>query len=122
MLKRLTQLDYERDMAFVALDEATGEMAGIGRISCDPDKTMGEYALLVRSDLQGHGIGRELFQRLIDYARSEGIGRIEGFIHSDNRKMLTLSQELGFALSHHPDDAALWVASLEIAPPQKSRR
>ena len=122
MLKRLTQLDYERDMAFVALDEATGEMAGIGRISCDPDKTVGEYALLVRSDLQGHGIGRELFQRLIDYARSEGIGRIEGFIHSDNRKMLTLSHELGFALSHHPDDAALWVASLEIAAQRNRRR
>ncbi|TIP34350.1 MAG: hypothetical protein E5X69_27035, partial [Mesorhizobium sp.] len=57
MLKRLTQLDYDRDIAFVALEKDTGALAGIGRLSCDPDHRSGEYALLVRSDLQGHGLG-----------------------------------------------------------------
>ena len=88
MLKRLTQLDYDRDMAFVALDALTGALAGIGRISSDPDRTVAEYGLLVRTDLQGHGLGWALLQQLVDFARSEGIERIEGFILAENDRML----------------------------------
>ncbi len=115
MLKRLTQLDYDRDMAFVAIDDGNGELAGIGRLSFDPDKTIGEFALLVRSDLQGHGIGRELFQQIIDYAKAEGVGRLEGYIHNDNRKMLALSAELGSTLAAYPADPALRLATLDLS-------
>ena len=72
MLKRLTQLDYDRDMAFVALDERTGALAGVGRLSSDPDRAVAEYALVVRTDLQGHGLGWALLQHIIDYARVGG--------------------------------------------------
>ena len=65
-LKRLTQIDYDRDMAFVALEAGSGALAGVARLSCDPDRTMGEYALLVRTDLQGHGIGWQLLSQIID--------------------------------------------------------
>jgi len=116
MLKRLTQLDYSRDMAFVAIETGTGALAGVGRLSCDPDRVVGEYALLVRTDLQGRGIGWALFSRIIDFARAEGVGRIEGFIHRDNTKMLAMSRELGFAVGPHPDDHALYVATLALQP------
>lgn len=67
MLKRLTQLDYDREMVFVAIAETTGELAGIGRLSADPDKSVAEYALLVRTDLQGRGLGWALLKRIVDY-------------------------------------------------------
>ncbi|RUW77061.1 GNAT family N-acetyltransferase, partial [Mesorhizobium sp. M1E.F.Ca.ET.063.01.1.1] len=114
MLKRLTQLDYDRDIAFVALEKDTGALAGIGRLSCDPDHRTGEYALLVRSDLQGHGLGWNLLKQIIDYARAERIGRIEGIILNENRKMLTMCGEFGFSVAHHPSEPGLSVATLEI--------
>ncbi|MDX8461726.1 bifunctional acetate--CoA ligase family protein/GNAT family N-acetyltransferase [Mesorhizobium humile] len=115
MLKRLTQLDYDRDIAFVALEKDTGALAGIGRLSCDPDHRSGEYALLVRSDLQGHGLGWGLLKQVIDYARVERVDRIEGTILNENRKMLTMCREFGFSIAHHPDEPGLSVATLEIS-------
>ena len=107
MLLRLTQLDYEREIAFIALDDDTGELAGIGRLSSDPDKAVAEYALLVRSDLQGLGIGWTLFSRILDYAVSEGIGRVEGFVLDENSKMLAMCRALGFEVAHDPDEPGL---------------
>ena len=95
MLKRLTQLDYDRDMAFVALDRKTGALAGVGRLSGDPHRRVAEYALVVRTDLQGHGLGWALLQHIIGYARAEGIGRIEGIVLNENNSMLTMCREFG---------------------------
>lgn len=121
MLKRLTQLDYDREMAFVAIAEEGGELAGIGRFSCDPDHTTAEYGLLVRSDLQGIGLGWALLKRIIDYARADGIARIEGVVLNENHRMLTMAREVGFVVSHHPDEPGLSLASLDLggaaAPP-----
>ncbi|PLP55624.1 GNAT family N-acetyltransferase [Mesorhizobium loti] len=114
MLKRLTQLDYDRDIAFAALEEGTGKLAGIGRLCCDPDHTSGEYALLVRTDLQGRGLGWELLTQIIDYARAEHLARIEGIILNENQKMLAMCRQFGFLLSHHPGEPGLSVAMLEL--------
>ena len=114
MLKRLTQLDYDRDMAFVALEQASGALAGVGRLSCDPDRTKGEYALLVRSDLQGHGIGWQLLQQIIAYAKAEKIGRIEGIVLEENRAMLKMCREFGFTVSHQPDEPGLMLVALDL--------
>ena len=114
MLQRLTQLDYDRDMAFVALEAATGELAGIGRLSSDPDRAVAEYALLVRTDLQGHGLGWTLLRQIVDFARSEGIGRIEGFILGENDRMLAMCREFGFGITFDPDEPGLAVARLEL--------
>jgi acetyltransferase len=114
MLKRLTQLDYERDMAFVALEEATGDLAGIGRLSSDPDRESAEYALLIRTDVQGQGLGFALLSRLIDYARSEGIGRIEGIVLADNRKMLDMCRAFGFVIEHHAQEQGVYLAVLQL--------
>lgn len=102
-LKRLTQLDYDRDIAFVALSPA-GELAAVARLSCDPDRERAEYALLIRTDLQGQGLGWAMMNHLIDYARSEKIGRIEGIVLADNEKMLAICRNSGFAIDPHPDE------------------
>lgn len=114
MLKRLTQLDYDRSMAFVALETATGALAGISRLSCDPDRFAAEYALLVRTDLQGHGLGWELLRQIVDYAKADGIGRIEGIVLSENSKMLTMCREFGFKVAHHPSEPGLLEARLDL--------
>jgi acetyltransferase len=68
LLIRLTQLDYDRDFAFVAIDEANATLCGICRYSADPDRERAEFGMLVRSDLKGRGIGILLMRRLIGYA------------------------------------------------------
>ena len=114
MLLRLTQLDYEREIAFIALSKNTGELAGIVRLSSDPDKERAEYGLLVRTDLQGRGLGWTLLKHVIDYARVEGIAEIEGFILSENVKMLAMAEEFGFRFTTHPQEAGVTVALLKL--------
>lgn len=114
MLKRFTQLDYDRNMAFVALETATGALAGISRLSCDPDHLSAEYALLVRSDLQGHGLGWELLRQIVAYAKADGIGRIEGIVLSENTTMLAMCREFGFSIAHLPDEPGLVEARLQL--------
>jgi acetyltransferase len=114
MLKRLTQLDYDREMAFVATDRDTGALMAIGRLNADPDKGKAEYALLVRSDLQGHGLGWTLLRRLIDYARAEGIGCIEGVILAENGRMLQMARDFGFVITRNPEDMRLMTATLTL--------
>ena len=72
-IARLTQLDYARAMAFVAFDEASNELVGVVQIHSDSIYESGEYAILLRSDLKGRGLGWALMQLIIEYARSEGL-------------------------------------------------
>ena len=62
-----------RAMAFIAIDEATGHMLGVVRIHADPNFETAEYAILIRSDLKGHGLGWLLMELIIEYARAEGL-------------------------------------------------
>ena len=110
---RLTQLDYDRDMAFVAL-APDGGLAGVSRISCDPDHRVGEYALIVRSDLQGRGVGSALLRILIDYARADGVERLEGTVLSENRGMLDLIGRHGFEVAFDPEDPGVVVSRLAL--------
>jgi acetyltransferase len=113
MLVRLTQLDYDREIAFVALDEA-GELSGIGRLTADPDRRAAEYGLLVRSDLQGRGLGWALLRTIVDYAVAEGFARVEGTVLADNVRMLRMAREFGFTVAPGPDPAIV-TAALDIA-------
>jgi len=94
---RLSQLDYDRDIAFVALAVPGGELAGICRYAAEPDHERADFGVLVRSDLQGLGLGTVLMQQLLDYARADGIAVLEGTILRENLGMLKLAEELGFA-------------------------
>lgn len=98
-LARFSQIDYDREMALVleVADEATvTELASVVRLAADPDKRQAEFAALVRSDLQGKGVGRLMMSRLIGYARQRGIGELFGDILEDNQRMRSLARALGF--------------------------
>jgi acetyltransferase len=96
LVKRLTQIDYDREMAFV-LTAPDGQGAGIVRLSCDPDFERAEYAVIVRSDLKGHGLGRALMERILSYAASRGVAEVFGEVLSENAAMRGLAQRLGFS-------------------------
>jgi acetyltransferase len=101
-IARLTQLDYARAMAFVAFDEATHEMVGVVRIHSDSIYETGEYAILLRSDLKGRGLGWMLMQLIIDYAKSEGLKHVVGDVLSENTVMLAMCRNLGFEITNDP--------------------
>jgi acetyltransferase len=94
---RLTQIDYDREMAFVAVDKDRN-ILGVSRLVTDPDNIEGEFGVVVRSDLKGHGLGWLLMTKLIDYARARGTERIIGEILAQNRVMLDMSRKLGFTM------------------------
>lgn len=116
-LARMTQIDYAHEMAFVALSKATGELFGVSRFAADPDYVRAEYAILVRSDLKGQGLGWALMQQLIDYARATGIKEIFGSVLSENTNILKMCRELGFAVEYEPGDPSLRHVRLTIAAP-----
>ena len=77
-IARFTQIDYARAMAFIAIEEATGQMLGVVRIHANSEHRSGEYAILVRSDLKGHGLGWLLMELMVEYARAEGLESVQG--------------------------------------------
>lgn len=101
-IARLTQLDYARAMAFVAFDEVTNELLGVVRIHSDSIYESGEYAILLRSDLKGKGLGWSLMQLIIEYARSEGLKAISGDVLTENTVMLAMCRNLGFQVKSDP--------------------
>lgn len=113
LLIRLTQLDYDREMAFVALDR-DGNLCGVARIFADPDHETAEYALLVRSDLKGQGLGWAMLRHLLDYAKADGLKRIDGIVLSENSGMLTMCREFGFRLAADRNDPGIVKVSLDL--------
>jgi len=106
-IARLTQLDYARAMAFVAFDDVTNEMVGVVRIHSDSIYENGEYAILLRSDLKGRGLGWVLMQLIIEYARSEGLKMISGDVLRENTVMLEMCRSLGFEIKTDPADPGI---------------
>ena len=113
-LARLTQIDYDRAMAFVMIDKKTGEFAGVARFFADPDNATAEFAIIVRTDLKGKGLGSILMERLLAYARARGIGEIHGQVLHENAAMLDFCKQLGFSLQAEEGSPALVRASLVL--------
>jgi acetyltransferase len=100
MLIKLTQIDYDREIALVALmgNEQNQKMAGVCRIIVFPDKTQAEFAIAISDDWQGKGIGSSLLTQCLKAARQMGIRRVMGLVLSENTQMLKLGGKLGFAI------------------------
>jgi len=113
-IARFTQIDYARAMAFIAIDEATGAMLGVVRLHADAQYESGEYAVLVRSDLKGQGLGWQLMQLIIEYARTEGIHTIHGQVLKENKDMLEMCRELGFQVAADPEEPSDVVVTLKL--------
>ena len=114
-IARLTQLDYARSIALVAIDPGNGEMLGAVRLLADANYERGEYGILVRSDLKGHGIGWQLMRIMIEYAGAIGLKTIEGQVLRENVTMLAMCQQLGFRTRPDADDATVMDVTLEVS-------
>src|SRR5690554_4512864 len=102
---RLTQIDYNREMALVGLDpDNPEEIWGWVTVAGDPDNRTAEYAVAIRSYLKGRGLGYLLMTRILDYAERRGIHEVWGDVLTDNRRMLTMAADLGFTTERNPDD------------------
>jgi acetyltransferase len=114
-LARLTQLDYSRAIALIALNRGKSEILGVVRLHIDANFETGEYAVLVRSDLKGRGLGWRLMALIIDYARANDLQRIEGQALSENTSMLKMCNELGFEILPDPDDTTTKFVRLNLS-------
>jgi acetyltransferase len=102
-LSRLTQIDYDREMAFVAIAEREPgrfETLGVVRGIADPDNISAEFAIIVRSDLKGQGLGPILMKKLIDYCRGRGTKALVGEALTDNQRIAGLVRRFGGTVSH----------------------
>lgn len=108
-IARLTQIDYARMIVLLAVDDAD-EVQGVGQIHTDPDGRSGEYAILLRSVLKGHGLGWALMQHLIEHAGRSGLQSITGRVLRENTTMLAMCRHLGFEVVTEPEDmSVMWV-------------
>ena len=111
-LANMTQIDYDREMAFVAVRQQNGEseIIGVTRAISDPDNIDAEFAVLVRSDLKGLGLGRRLLEKLIAYTSDHGLQRLNGITMPNNRGMVTLARKLGFDVDIQLEDGIVSLA------------
>lgn len=111
MLVRFTQIDYDREMALIAVTESEGDgselQVGVARYTVNADKESCEFALTVADEWQGRGIGSRLMHALMDVARSRGLNLIHGDVLGENQNMLSLMERLDFTIRNDPDDTAL---------------
>jgi acetyltransferase len=114
MAARLSQIDYARELALVALSADTNQGIGVVRIAADPDNAKAEFAVTVRSDWKGKGLGHLMMTRIIDIARARGIGVLEGSILRENTAMLEMCATLGCSFSDTPDDPKIVLATRKI--------
>ncbi len=116
-LARLTQVDYDREMAFLLERgdaSTTPEVLGVVRLAADPDNVRAEFAVTVRSDLKGRGVGTLLMRRLIEYARSRRIQEIFGLVLKENAAMLALCRDLGLTLAAADERPPALLATLRL--------
>ena len=116
-ISRLIQIDYARSFVCVAVDENTGLMLGVVRLMLDVDHENGEYAVLLRSDLKGQGLGWKLMKYMIEFARAEGIKTVEGQVLSENQPMLSMNQALGFRIEDDPGEHGVKKVVLDLTKP-----
>ncbi|NLS20405.1 bifunctional acetate--CoA ligase family protein/GNAT family N-acetyltransferase [Rhizobium sp. P40RR-XXII] len=110
---RMTHIDYEREMAFVATD-IDGQIVGVARLAIDDAKESGDFGLLVRSDRQRIGLGRILLRKLVDFANAQGLKEIRGSVLPDNFKMLNFCRKVGFAIAASSGDVGLRQVQLSL--------
>lgn len=115
MLSRFTLIDYDREMALVALiteevtdDQGQATMAtriiGVSRYITNPDRASCEFSLVVADEFKGRGLGSRLMLSIMDFAREKGLTEIEGLVLANNPNMLKLMKGLGFKIKSFPED------------------
>ena len=119
---RLTQVDYEREMALLAVRPTApgalvGETVGVARLVREMDSGEAEFAVVVQGDAKGAGVASALMRQLLDWGRSKGVREVVGQILADNAPMLAFIRRLGFQVKRCKDDADIMEARLALEPP-----
>ena len=115
---RMTQIDYDREMALVLTEPGaagTRPVFGVVRMASDPDKERAEFAIVVRDDIAGRGLGTLLMRKIMTYATSCGIREIFGDVLPENETMLSICRRLGFTLRHNTDTPSIIRVSKMLA-------
>jgi acetyltransferase len=117
MLARFTQIDYDREMALVAVIARDGaeQQIGVARYVINPDAETCEFALAVSDAWHGRGIGSRLMGCLMDVARTKGLRTIEGEVLANNQSMLKLMTALGFRIATSPEDRSLKIVARDLS-------
>lgn len=120
-LGRLTQIDYDREMAFVAVATRNGraETLGVVRAIADPDNRAAQFAIIVRSDMKGRGLGSLLLAKLIAYCRSRGTRELVGEALPDNARVLALARRYAFTATPSADGSSVMLRA-SLAPARAS--
>jgi acetyltransferase len=118
LLARLTQIDYDREMALVALtgDGDAEEQIGVCRYVVNPDGESCEFAIVIGDDWQRQGLARIMMNLLIETARERRLRVMEGVFLASNERMLRFVQSLGFHVNRDPEDSSLSLGELELRP------
>jgi acetyltransferase len=114
-LARLTQIDYAREMAFVAVDtgpDGAPRTLGVVRAVADPDNVSAEFGIVIRSDMKGLRLGQLLMQRIIDYQRGQRTRKLVATVLAENTRMLELAHRLGFV--EKSSDQGNGIRSIEL--------
>jgi len=116
MVSRFTQIDYDREMALIALvdDGGRDRQIAVARYVTLPDGRSCEFAIVVADDWHNKGIATELLRRLIDVARERRLERMDGVVLREIMGMIALARELGFEQQRSPDDPAVVIMSLQL--------
>jgi acetyltransferase len=120
MLARFTQVDYDREMALVALapdDSADGgrQFVGVARYIANPDGESAEFAVVIADDWHGRGVARGLMERLVACARKRGLLRMQGAVLRINHAMLRFTAAMGFSTEDDPEDPDQVIVTLPLA-------
>ena len=113
-MARLTQIDYEREMAFIAVRDTDEATVAVARLVREMGTPRGEFAIVVEPSAKGLGLARHLMDRLIAWGRGVGLGEIVGTVLADNHAMIGFVRHLGFAVRAVPDEADLVEAVLVL--------
>jgi RimJ/RimL family protein N-acetyltransferase len=114
VLDKLIHYDPSRAMAFIAIDEHSSKMLGVVRLHDDTNVENAEFAILVNSQLKGHGIGWLLMKRIIEYAKQKNLKTVHGQVLAENITMLAMCAELGFHVADDPDDPRVKAVTLTM--------
>ncbi|MDE2259101.1 MAG: GNAT family N-acetyltransferase, partial [Betaproteobacteria bacterium] len=117
LLVRFTQLDYQREMAIIALTGTNGqeEQIGVARYATSPDGESCEFALVIADDWQRRGLGKALMQYLMQIASSRGLKVMEGEVLANNPNMLRLMTSLGFSAETAAGDPAIRIVTASLS-------
>ena len=115
-IARLTQVDYEREMALLAV-RPDGTTVGVARLVREMDTGEAEFAVVVQGDAKGNGVASALMRHLLAWGRAKGVREVVGQVLADNAPMLAFIRKLGFKVRRTPGDADVLAARLALTPP-----